>query len=231
MRCSFGACAVDGEKVAHGGWQATEADFVVAFGSLPRHFRRREQDFNRQEARYLATDPAAVERWRTRYAELGEGPNIGISWRGGVSALERSRRSASLTDWSALLADPRLTVVNLQHGDCAEELADLKSTHGVTVHSWDNTAVDFDDYAAQIDALDLVISMANTTVHFAGALDKPVWMLAPAQPSWRWQIDRTDSPWYRSTRIFRQGQDQTWRQVLNGIGDELKPWIEARSKT
>ena len=226
MRRSFSACEVDGDKASHGGWQATEADFVVPFGGLPRHFRRREQDFKNVEGRYLATDPAAVERWRRRFAELGEGPRIGISWRGGVSALERSRRVMSLGDWSDLLAESRLTVVNLQHGDCAEEIATFKSTHGVTVHSWDNTGVDLDDFAAQIDALDLVISMANTTVHFAGALDKPVWMLAPTQPSWRWQIDRVDSPWYRSLRIFRQDQDQMWKQVLERIGDELTPCID-----
>ena len=90
--------------------------------------------------------------------------------------------------------------------------------------------VDFDEFAAQIDALDLVISMANTTVHFAGALDKPVWMLAPTQPSWRWQIDRPDSPWYRSVHIFRQGKDQMWGQVLGKIGDEIERWIDGRGK-
>ncbi len=230
LRRSFAACKVDSDKSSHGIWQATEADFVVPFGSLPKHFRRCEEDFKRQVGRYLETDPAAVEIWRKRYAELGDGPKVGISWRGGVSALERSRRVMNLAEWSELLGDTRLTVVNLQHGDSSEDLASLQSEHGVTVHSWDNTGVDLDEFAAQIDALDLVISMANTTAHFAGALDKPVWMLAPTQPSWRWQIDRPDSPWYRSVRIFRQDKDQMWGQVLAKIGDEIEPWIDGRGK-
>ena len=91
----------------------------------------------------------------------------------------------------------------------------------IKVHNWENTGVDLDDYAAQIDALDLVLSVANTTVHFAGALDKKTWVLAPTQPSWRWQIDRDDSPWYRSVRIFRQNQNQLWKNVLDGLSDEL----------
>ena len=226
-RC-FPACTVDSEKAAHGGWTPAETDFVVPFGSLPGHFRRSEEDFECVQGRYLTTDSKAVEHWRARYAALGDGPAIGISWRGGANALERSRRVMNLTDWSSLLGDPRLTVVNLQHGDCAEELATFKAAHGIAVHSWVDTGIDLDDYAAQIDALDLVVSVANTTVHFAGALGKQVWVVAPAQPSWRWQIDRDDSPWYRSALIFRQQQDQMWRHVLDGIGDELGRWIRER---
>lgn len=228
MGRSFPQCKVVGEKAAHGDWTPTETDLVVPFGSLPRRFRRNEEAFKKTSGRYLVTDAKAVNEWRRRYEALGDGPTIGISWRGGANALERSRRFMNLADWSKLIGDPRLTIVNLQHGDCAEELATFEFEHGVTVHSWDDTGMDLDDLAAQIDALDLVLSVANTTVHFAGALGKEVWVVAPAQPSWRWQIDRADSPWYRSARIFRQGQDQTWRHVLDGMSDELCRWIEER---
>jgi tetratricopeptide (TPR) repeat protein len=226
MGRSFPGCSVVSERAVHGGWASTETDLVVPFGSLPRRFRRNESDFEQVQGRYLTTDVGAVDDWVRRFAALGDGPTIGISWRGGVNALERSRRFMNLADWSELIGDPRLTIVNLQHGDCAEELATFKSEHDITVHSWDDTGMDLDDFAAQIDALDLVLSVANTTVHFAGALGKQVWVVAPAQPSWRWQIDRVDSPWYRSARLFRQGQDQTWRHVLDGMSDELCRWID-----
>ena len=225
---SFPNCTVVSEKAAHGGWTPAETDVVVPFGSLPRRFRRNEEAFENIPERYLATDARVVDDWRSRYAALGDGPTVGISWRGGANALERSRRVMNLADWSELIDNPRLTIVNLQHGDCAEELVAFKSEHGITVHSWDDTGMNLDDFAAQIDALDLVLSVANTTVHFAGALEKQVWVAAPAQPSWRWQIDRADSPWYRSARIFRQGQDQSWRHVLDGMSDELRRWIEER---
>jgi hypothetical protein len=231
MSRSFPGCAVVSEKAVDGGWTPTETDLVVPFGSLPRRFRRKEHDFEHIQGRYLATKAGAVDAWRRRFAALGDGPTIGISWRGGANALERSRRVMNLADWSELIGDRRLTIVNLQHGDCAEELAAFKSEQGITVNSWDNTGMDLDDFAAQIDALDLVLSVANTTVHFAGALGKQVWVVAPAQPSWRWQIDRADSPWYRSARIFRQVQDQTWRHVLDGMSDELRQWIEERKDT
>jgi len=228
MRRSFPQSTVVGEKMAYGGWTPVETDFVVPFGSLPRHFRRSEHEFEHILGRYLITDVEAVDEWRRKFALLGDGPTVGVSWRGGASALERSRRVMNLADWSELIGDPQLIIVNLQHGDCAEEIAAFKSEYGITVHSWDNTGVDFDDFAAQIDGLDLVLSVANTTVHFSGALGKQVWAMVPAQPSWRWQIDRADSPWYRSARIFRQSQDQTWKHVLDQMSEELCLWIEER---
>ncbi len=226
LRRSFPTCTVDTERQVDGLWRPSDADFVVAFGSLPRRFRRKEKEFKVIDGPYLQSDPKAVTRWRNRYTALGEGPVVGISWRGGANALERSRRVLQLADWSKLLSDPRLTIVNLQHGNCEEEIAQFKNDYGVTIHSWDDTGVNLDEFAAQVESLDLVISVANTTVHFAGALDKTVWMLVPSQPSWRWQIDRADSPWYRSVRIFRQGKDEKWGSVLDTISKNLKQWVD-----
>ncbi|MBI2383236.1 MAG: glycosyltransferase, partial [Gammaproteobacteria bacterium] len=111
--------------------------------------------------------------------------------------------------------------VNLQYGKRNEELAALKEKYGITVHDWPGAVEDLDDFAAQVDALDAVVSMANTTVHFAGALAKPVLTLVPLAPSWRWQIDRGESPWYPSMRLLRQAPEETWKQVASRARDEL----------
>ena len=126
-----------------------------------------------------------------------------------------------LGDWAPLLSRSGATFVSLQYGDRASELASFRSVHGITLHYWEDAVVDLDDFAAQIEALDLVISVANTTVHFAGALNKDVWTLAPAQPSWRWQLEREDSPWYPSMRILRQGWDEPWSAVLGRATADL----------
>ena len=87
-----------------------------------------------------------------------------------------------------------------------------------------------ESFAAQIKALDLVISIDNTTVHFAGALGVPVWTLVPPSPSWRWQIERRDSPWYPSMELFRRAIGESWGAVLERIGEALAAHISGAER-
>jgi ADP-heptose:LPS heptosyltransferase len=81
---------------------------------------------------------------------------------------------------------------------------------------------DLDGFAAQIAATDLVISIDNSTVHLAGALGKPVWTLLPYAPDWRWMLDRRDSPWYPSMRLFRQAAPGNWESMFDEVASELR---------
>lgn len=200
-----------------------DVDFVVPIGSLPRFFRQDEASFRNGAGRYLVPDPAAVAHWRERYTALGCGPKVGISWRGGATEREKSLRTTDLAAWLPLLSTPGAQFINLQYGDCRDEIAALREAHGVIVHDWDDAdqTHDLDGLAAQIDALDLVVSIANTTVHFAGALDKPVWVLVPSAPSWRWHLDREDSLWYPSARLIRRRAGTDWSEVLGCVADDF----------
>jgi ADP-heptose:LPS heptosyltransferase len=88
---------------------------------------------------------------------------------------------------------------------------------------------DFYDTAALIQNLDLVISADTAVVHMAGALNKPVWVFLPFVPDWRWMMDRTDSPWYPTMRLFRQPQMADWStpvtQVVEALRQEIKAWL------
>ena len=225
---NFPKCSVAPYAAADGSEIHVDADYVVQIGSLPRFYRRSEEDFRTVSMPYLTSDPQMAERWRRRYAEVGEGLVVGVSWRGGATTKEKKRRVMELGDWAPLLSRSGATFVSLQYGERASELASLRSTHGITLHDWEDAVVDLDDFAAQIEALDLVISVANTTVHFAGALNKDVWTLAPAQPSWRWQLERNDSPWYPSMRILRQGWDEPWSAVLGRAAADLDDLLATR---
>ena len=222
---SFADCPVASATKADGSLNPVEADYVVPFGSLPRFFRRSEEAFRIVHRPYLKVDARAVDRWRQRFADLGAGPYVGVSWRGGATAKERKRRVMELSDWAPVLAHQGATFVNLQYGDRAAEISALHAAHGPTLHDWEGAVVDLDDFTAQIEALDLVVSVANTTVHFAGALHKLVWTLAPAQPSWRWQLERSDSSWYPTMRILRQSWDEPWSAVLDRLATELDDWL------
>jgi tetratricopeptide (TPR) repeat protein/polysaccharide pyruvyl transferase WcaK-like protein len=198
-------------------------DVQIAIGSLPRFYRNSPEEFPRVPA-YLRPDPRLVDLWRQRLATLGEGLKIGISWRGGKKAAIRRKRSVGLDQWAGIFAVPGVHFVNLQYGDCREELERLKATSGVTVHDWidANPLRDLETFAAEIAALDLVISVDNSTVHMAGALGTPTWGLLPFSADWRWVADRDDTPWYPSVHFFRQKHATDWASVFDRVVDTLR---------
>src|SRR5262249_3068435 len=172
---------------------------------------------------YLRADPARVSDLRARYrAMYGDKPIVGISWLGGTGEV-RPIRSVPLLEWSAVLRGRDVGFVSLQYGNCAEELASVRAALGVDV--FHDPAVDpFADRAAaaaQTAAMDLVISVDNSTVHTAGALNVPAWVMLPKIPDWRWMLDRSDSPWYPSVRLFRQSRTGDWQPVLAAVAREL----------
>ncbi|MDH3240292.1 MAG: hypothetical protein OEO83_06470 [Alphaproteobacteria bacterium] len=89
--------------------------------------------------------------------------------------------------------------------------------------------MDFDETAALIDHMDLVISVDTSIAHLAGAMGKPVWVLLPFVPDWRWLLDRGDSPWYPSARLFRQDEAGEWGAVMERVKSALKTWLDAKA--
>jgi len=172
-------------------------------GSLPLRFRKRPEDFP-QASRYLVADAAETTAWTQRLSALGPGLRIGISWRGGVPTTRRTARSIALRDWRPVLCLPGIHVVSLQYGDCRTEIADLTREHDVRIHHWEHAISDYDETAALVRALDIVISVQTSVVHLAGALGTPVWVLVPQVAEWRYGETGDSMPWYRSARLFRQ---------------------------
>jgi hypothetical protein len=197
-------------------------DFQVSIGSLCRWLRPSLANFPSRGG-YLRADAAQLDRLRSRYRQrFGGRPVIGISWRGGSGDTAQAR-STALTAWMPLLRQHGLAFVNLQYGDCRAELAAVQNQAGVEVFH-DETVdplKDLDGFAAQTAAMDLVISIDNSTVHMAGALGVPVWVLLPAVPDWRWMLGRSDSPWYSSVRLFRQPAAGAWTPVIDTVAREL----------
>jgi hypothetical protein len=169
---------------------------------------------------YLAADPAAVGPWRARVAQL-PGLRVGICWSGEprydapvARAVDR-RRSTALASWAPLGAVRTVSLVSLQKGPPAEQLA--QPPHGMTVHDWTNELDDFADTAALVEALDLVITVDTATAHLAGALGKPVWILNRHDACWRWLVGRSDSPWYPTATLFRQPKPGNWDAVFANV--------------
>jgi tetratricopeptide (TPR) repeat protein len=194
-------------------------DVRAWFGTLALHYRRSAAMFPRHEG-FLVASPTLVMKWRRRLAALGPGLKVGISWKGGAEPYSQALRSIPLAEWSPILATPGVTFVNLQYGTSR---ADLRTVAPVRILDWPDADPlrDLDNFAAQIAALDLVISIDNSTVHVAGALGKRVWTMLPYSATWRWPPGRTDSVWYPSMRVFQQPGPGDWAPVLHAVALEL----------
>lgn len=211
--------------------QLPHVDAQVAIASLPKYFRRHLEDFAGKDQGYLLADQETMEKWRSRYRALGDGLKVGLSWHGGHISNTRKKRSIPLDQWGDVFGVSDVHFVNLQYGECREAIDVAQRTHDVEVHDWDdsNPLVDIDDFAAKLRALDLVVSIDNSTVHLAGALGVETWLLQPFSPDWRWQPDQDGSYWYRSVRQFRQTSPGEWGCALARVAAELSRLVnEAR---
>jgi len=195
-------------------------DFGVSIGSLPRFFRRDISAFP-HHAGYLRADARRVARWRARLSKLSGRVKVGLSWEGGVRSSRRKLRSIPLEQWLPVLRVPGIDFVSLQYSDCSEAIARVAHIHGVDVRHWPDAIEDYDETAALVCALDLVISVQTAVVHLAGALGQRTWALIAAVPEWRYMADGEKMPWYPSVRLVRQQISGNWAPVLARVADEL----------
>ncbi|MCG2722467.1 MAG: tetratricopeptide repeat protein [Thermodesulfovibrionales bacterium] len=210
--------------------EVASADFKIAAGSLPKFLRPDLMSFPQQKA-YLVPEAQQIAIWRDRFHKLGVGLKVGISWRGGSTRYTQRTRSAILKLWTGMFSLPGVHFVNLQYGGCADELREVKQSTGVIIYDWEDAdpLKDLDFFAAQIAALDLVISVDNATAHMAGAVGIPVWTLLPSVSDWRWMQEFYDTPWYPLMTLFRQETAGDWDKVLNRAYCALRETVERGS--
>ena len=166
---------------------------------------------------YITVDSGLVAEWRKRFVR-DENFKIGIVWTGNPKFRNRNR-SCSLVDFAPLATIPGFTVYSLQKGKASEEI--FYHSDGMEIINLENELNDFADTAAAIANLDLVISTDTAVVHLAGSIGKPVWTLLHRIPDWRWLLNRDDSPWYPSMRLFRQTELHDWTSVFEQVKEAL----------
>lgn len=202
-----------------------DVDCYVPLAELPRYFRRSLQAFPSHRG-YLVPDAGRVAYWRGRLAEAGPGPYIGFSWKGGTESTRTSLRTIDVMDFAPLASVRSATWVCLQYGPVAERVTSAREA-GFEMAYWPESIADLDEFAALVSALDLVVTVCNTTVHYAGATGRPVWVLAPKVPEWRYGAENRTMPWYPSSVVFRQFSAGDWTQLLERVRRELTTWDAA----
>lgn len=172
---------------------------------------------------YLFPDERLVATWRERLAHL-TGLRVGIAWQGNRRFAADRHRSVALKCFLPLADVPQVGLVSLQQGAGTEQLQELPDGPTVNVlgDDVDRAAGAFMDTAAIIANLDLVITSDTALAHLAGGLGAPVWVVLPHAADWRWLLDRDDSPWYPSMRLFRQPRPGDWDSVFASVGDALR---------
>lgn len=196
-----------------------ELDYYASIGDLPQQFRRNLNDFPVHSG-YLKADEERTAHWRRQLTVLGSRPNIGVSWRGGTQVTRKVLRTMEVTNLAPLQAAIDANWVCLQYGDVA---ADLTAAHdaGLELNYWPQAIEDLDEFSSLVSALDLVITVCNTTVHYAGALNVPVWVMSPRIPEWRYGLHFKSLPWYPSSVMYRQTSDRDWHDVLAAVARDL----------
>jgi len=179
---------------------------------------------------YLFVDPNLVAHWRRRLDEF-HGFRIGINWRGRAGKRESRQRDIPLNEFASLGQVGSVQLISLQKGAGEEELAAVRRcTSLVNLTEIDTEHGAFMDTGAIMKSIDLVITSDTSIAHLAGTLAVPVWVALPFAAEWRWLLDRSDSPWYPTMRLFRQKQLGDWAGVFEEIKAELQKRIKERDK-
>lgn len=170
---------------------------------------------------FLTADPERVAHWRTLLETAPKGPKVGLLWKSLKLNGERARQFSPFDLWRPILETPGITFVNLQYGDCADEIAYAKAEFGIDI--WQPPQIDLkqdlDDVAALCCAMDLVVGFSNATINLAGACGAPVWQISGAGSWTRLGSDRL--PWYPQIRCFSSSDYYDWNPTMAAVADAL----------
>jgi hypothetical protein len=173
-------------------------------------------------APYLESPAGLRAEWRERIPR-SQGLNVGLVWRGSPWRMRDryGRRSMPLEELRPLAAVPNIRLYSLQYGEGRSELPQANPPFPAI-----DLAPDLPNTCAVMEALDIIVAIDTGIAHLAGALGKRTFLMLPYDPCFRWMVDRDDTPWYRSVRLFRQSRPGDWSDVVAAVARALEqePW-------
>ncbi|HEX3726179.1 MAG TPA: tetratricopeptide repeat protein [Pirellulales bacterium] len=180
---------------------------------------------------YLHADAKRVDIWRRKLAKYGAGLKVGIAWQGNPEYPADAYRSIPLEHFVPLGDCPHVRLFSLQKPGGRDQLSNLAGRWspvdlGSSIDRERGAA--FVDTAAVMQNLDLVITSDTAIAHLAGGLGVKTWVVLQYVPDWRWLLDRDDSPWYPTMRLFRQARPGDWAEVFERVRGALGQWATER---
>jgi tetratricopeptide (TPR) repeat protein len=198
---------------------AGATDLWAPMGSLTRRFRLKVEDFDKRPP-YLIPSPEAVAHWRGLLDALGDRPKVGLAWKSMKTYGHRLKQYAAFADWTGVLKTPDVAFVNIQYGDCLEELA---AARALGVEIWTPPGLDLTDdidgSASLSAALDLVIGVGNASTNLAAAVGCPTWFVC-APTAWP-TLGTGRHPWFPNTRAFPAARFGDWGPTMQTVAEAL----------
>ena len=212
-------------NIGHDYLKEHDIDVVLQAGSLGYAYRRNYESFPRMP--YLSAEANLINNWKAKLAgETNSQLKIGISWRGGTDKTRRNERSIELEKLRPLIQEDDRFIVSLQYGNVNDEILRFNNSGSRgAVHCLLDDFNNFDDFAALVMALDLVISVQNTTIHMCGALGKTCWGIIPWRPEWRYGSRDSRMTWYSSVSLYRQETQADWDGAISLINSNLVDFV------
>ncbi len=202
-------------------------DFWTPMASLMREFRRSVEAFPSRPS-FLVAEPSRVAHWRKVLKKAPAGLKVGLLWKSAVKTDSRQRYYSPFSSWAPVLAQEGVTFVNLQYGDCTEELASAKRDFGVEI--WTPPKIDLkqdlDDIAALCCGMDLIVGFANATLNIAAACGVPNFLIS-VPGAWT-RLGTLTSPWYPASRVFLPPGFGQWDHVMGEVASALKETVKTR---
>jgi ADP-heptose:LPS heptosyltransferase len=195
-----------------------EVELRIPVMSLPLAMKTFSESEIPRGVPYLVVDEREKAQWTSRLGTRRK-HTVGLVWRGLKQHRNDHNRSIGLEALMPLLGRKQIQFIGLQKELTRAESEELSRHDNVMV--LDGELGSFDDTAAVVSALDVVISADSSPAHLSGALGKPTWILLPFSPDWRWLLARSDSPWYPTARLFRQESIGDWAAVIDRVGESL----------
>lgn len=204
-----------------------QLDYYTPMGDLS-IFLRPDVNSYRNTGAFLKPDPGEVERWKVRLAEISDGPCVGVCWRSGMVTGGRSKGFAPLAEWGPVFEANGVTFVNLQYGDVTDEIEEIQTRFGCTVHQMVGLDIrdDLDSNAALCSALDLVISAPTAAAALSASVGTKTWYVLRKR-GWP-TLGEKDFPFYPDTRAFEQLDPGKWSTVFDQIRVELRKLTSAK---
>lgn len=195
-------------------YAVTEGDFNILLLSLPKILGLTFNTIPNQVP-YLKTSKSALVKWEEKLKPFKK-IKIGFVWESLVTAFNYEHRNVPLQYFYNLLNFGEITLFSLRKGETKQVLITNEN-----IIDFNDEINDFNDTAAIIEKMDLIISIDTAIVHLAGALNKTAWVILDSRNDWRWFLERDDSPWYPSVRLFRRAETQTWDELFDIVYKEL----------
>ena len=217
---------VPGVRIVAGVDPGERFDYQVHLFSLPRALKTR-LDTIPARVPYIEADPALAAKWAARLGSHGF--KIGIAWQGNPDPKVDMARAAPLAAFAPLAAIPNVRLISLQKGFGTAQLADSGLKAETLGEDFDAGPHAFADTAAVMANLDLIVSVDTSVAHLAGAMGRPVFVALKHVPEWRWMLDRPDSPWYPTMRLFRQRTKGDWGGVFADIAKAVEALVKPQT--